>query len=152
MDLIKYIMQSYKTPNKAVLKGLGASDELINYLMETPYNTNFAIAKQLAAQTESTPEPAPEPEPEPTPAMTGIEIIEEPTKTTYSVGDTLDLTGLRVIGHWEGNITDELDYSEYVATPANGTTLIGDITEVVISVGAFEDSFAITVDSNTEAV
>ena len=52
MDLVKYIMQSYKTPNKAVLKGLGASDELINYLMETPYNTNFAIAKQMAAKEE----------------------------------------------------------------------------------------------------
>ncbi len=47
MNLLEYIKMSYKRPNKAVLKGLGASEELIEYLTETPLNTNFAIVHKL---------------------------------------------------------------------------------------------------------
>lgn len=43
MTLIEYIKKSYLRPNRAVLKSLGASDELITYLFETPYNTNINV-------------------------------------------------------------------------------------------------------------
>lgn len=36
MDLNEYIRQSYKRPNRKVLETLGASEDLIEYLMETP--------------------------------------------------------------------------------------------------------------------
>ena len=43
---------SYLRPNKQVLKGLGASDDLIAYLMEIPRNTNIVIANQLIDETD----------------------------------------------------------------------------------------------------
>ena len=43
MNLNEYIRQSYKRPNRKVLEGLGASEELIEYLMETPGNTNWNV-------------------------------------------------------------------------------------------------------------
>ena len=50
MDLLNYIKQSYERPNKAILKSLGASEELIKYLTESPWNTNFEIVKTLIAK------------------------------------------------------------------------------------------------------
>ena len=47
MDLNEYIRQSYKRPNRKVLEGLGASEELIKYLMETPGNTNLSVVKGI---------------------------------------------------------------------------------------------------------
>ena len=43
MTLIEYIKKSYLRPNRAILKSLGASDELIAYLFETPHNTNINV-------------------------------------------------------------------------------------------------------------
>lgn len=47
MELSDYIRKNYKTPNIAVLKTLGASEELIEYLTNTPWNTNMKIAEGL---------------------------------------------------------------------------------------------------------
>lgn len=47
MTLNEYIKQSYLRPNKAVLKSLGASDELIEYLLHTPWNTNLNIIDSI---------------------------------------------------------------------------------------------------------
>ncbi len=43
MTLIEYIKKSYLRPNRAVLESLGASDELITYLLKTPHNTNISV-------------------------------------------------------------------------------------------------------------
>lgn len=50
MNLLEYIKMSYLRPNKQVLKELGASDDLIAYLMKTPGNTNIVIANQLIGE------------------------------------------------------------------------------------------------------
>ena len=47
MELLDYIRKNYKTPNIAVLKTLGATDELIKYLVNTPNNTNIKIVESL---------------------------------------------------------------------------------------------------------
>ena len=51
MTLNEYIKQSYLRPNKAVLKSLGASDELIEYLLYTPWNTNMNVVAGLINNT-----------------------------------------------------------------------------------------------------
>ena len=43
MTLIEYIEKSYLRPNVQVLRALGAEDVLIQYLLNTPWNTNMAI-------------------------------------------------------------------------------------------------------------
>lgn len=43
LDLNEYIKVSYERPNRKVLEGLGASEDLIEYLMETPGNTNWNV-------------------------------------------------------------------------------------------------------------
>lgn len=53
MDLLEYLKMSYLRPNKAVLQGLGASNDLIEYLLETPGNTNIVIANQLIGETDN---------------------------------------------------------------------------------------------------
>ncbi|MCL2043892.1 MAG: hypothetical protein FWG89_07130 [Treponema sp.] len=41
-------------------------------------------------------------------AMASMEITQPPVKLDYAQGDTLDLTGLRVVGIWEGFPSEEL--------------------------------------------
>ena len=48
MNLFEYIKsQLPQMPNVQIMKDLGASDELIDYVKETPWNTNFAIAEVI---------------------------------------------------------------------------------------------------------
>lgn len=47
LDLNEYIKMSYERPNRKVLEGLGASEDLIEYLMETPGNTNWNMVNTL---------------------------------------------------------------------------------------------------------
>ena len=47
MELLEYIKKNYKTPNVAVLRTLGATDELIKYLINTPNNTNMKVVESL---------------------------------------------------------------------------------------------------------
>ena len=47
LDLNEYIKMSYKHPNRKVLEGLGASEDLIEYLMETPENTNWNVLNNI---------------------------------------------------------------------------------------------------------
>ena len=53
MDLLEYIKMSYLRPNKAVLQGLGASTDLIEYLLETPNNMNINVIGGLMGQSSS---------------------------------------------------------------------------------------------------
>lgn len=47
LDLNGYIKQSYKRPNRQVLESLGANERLIEYLMETPGNTNWQVVEAI---------------------------------------------------------------------------------------------------------
>lgn len=47
LDLNEYIKQSYKRPNRQVLESLGANEALIEYLMETPGNTNWQVVEAI---------------------------------------------------------------------------------------------------------
>lgn len=47
MTLLEYIKRNYKNPNKKILIDLGASEKLIAYLFETPWNTNVNVLKGL---------------------------------------------------------------------------------------------------------
>lgn len=51
MDLLEYIKMSYLRPNRAVLQGLGASNDLIEYLLETPNNMNINVIHSLTGQS-----------------------------------------------------------------------------------------------------
>ena len=50
MTLLDYIKCNYKTPNANILKNLGAESQLIKYLIETPWNTNFNIVKKWTSK------------------------------------------------------------------------------------------------------
>lgn len=53
MDLNEYIKQSYSRPNKAVLEALDASEELIEYLLHTPWNTNMSMVDSIAPKQDN---------------------------------------------------------------------------------------------------
>lgn len=85
--------------------------------------------------------------------MTAIEVTTPPTKIVYTAGEKLDLTGMVVtlIGtDGTQEVTDLAAYNEYTTSPAEGTVLTTDITEVVVSAYDFEDSFTITVNAAEE--
>ena len=49
MELLQYIKsQLPQEPNVAIMKSLDASDELINYVKETPWNTNLNVLKNFS--------------------------------------------------------------------------------------------------------
>ena len=50
MELLEYIRKNYKTPNVAVLRTLGASEELIKYLINTPNNTNMKVVESFISE------------------------------------------------------------------------------------------------------
>jgi hypothetical protein len=56
-------------------------------------------------------------------SMTSIQIVQPPTKLDYNQGDSLDLTGLRVIGVWEGFPSEELDISRNNITGFNANNV-----------------------------
>lgn len=58
-------------------------------------------------------------------ALSGIVVTTKPTKLTYDVNDTLDLTGMVVKGKYsDGSLTDALtDGTDFTTTPADGDTL-----------------------------
>lgn len=49
MELFEYIKsQLPQMPNSAIMKQLGASEELIDYVKETPWNTNWNVIGSIA--------------------------------------------------------------------------------------------------------
>jgi len=51
MTLLEYIKRNYKNPNKKILRDLGASEKLIAYLFETPWNTNINVLKGMSGSS-----------------------------------------------------------------------------------------------------
>lgn len=47
MKLNEYIKRNYETPNPAILRSLGANEELISYLLYTKWNTNINIISSI---------------------------------------------------------------------------------------------------------
>ena len=47
MSLQEYVEKNYRNPNKSILKTLGASETLIQYLFKTPHNTNPNVYLQM---------------------------------------------------------------------------------------------------------
>lgn len=81
------------------------------------------------------------------PTIAGIKVTSNPNKTTYTIGDTLDLSGL-VIHTYDDNgdnledVTNECNFN-----PANGTTLnnLGTIS-ISVSYQGLVTSFSVTVN------
>lgn len=64
-----------------------------------------------------------EPEPE-EPTCVSIEVVDSPTKTAYTVGEQLNLTGLRIIGTYDNDEKEEVGANEFTTSPyTNGDTL-----------------------------
>lgn len=107
--------------------------------------TYFELTDEFTITVEAAAEPQIE--------ITGIEVTTPPTKTVYTEGEALDLTGMvvTIFGTVDGEAVTELAaYNEYVTTPVEGAILTTDPTgeiEVVVSAYDFEDSFTVTVNA-----
>jgi endonuclease I len=79
--------------------------------------------------------------------LTGISVTTQPTKATYTVGDTLDTTGLVVTGSYNDGTTADVT-SSCTLSPANGSALstVG-TTTVTVSNGSYTDTFSVTVNA-----
>lgn len=61
-----------------------------------------------------------------------IEVTTAPTKTSYTAGETIDLTGMVVKANWSSGLAVDIT-SECVFSPAAGTTIYEDTTAIAIS-------------------
>ena len=79
------------------------------------------------------------------PVLTGITIDTIACKTTYTYGDTLDLSGLSVVANYDDNST--VGIKDYVTNPSNGFKLeqVGNVTVTVTYEGK-SGTFDVTVD------
>lgn len=81
------------------------------------------------------------------PTMTGIEVTTLPTKTSYTDGESLDLTGMVVTGTLSNGETITVT-EDCTTTPVDGAILTTDPSgeiEVVVSYFELTDRFTITV-------
>lgn len=74
--------------------------------------------------------------------------LSAPRKTAYLLGEPLDLTGLVVTAHYESGARLVVD--NYTTSPANGTALTSEVSQVAVSYGDFQESFDITVSATVE--
>ena len=79
----------------------------------------------------------------PPPQATSIKVDTEPTKTSYSDGDKLDLTGLVVKVVFDDESEEAI--TDYTTTPADGAALTTTDTKVNIAWYELTTSFNITV-------
>ena len=84
------------------------------------------------------------------PNINSISIKTKPDKTRYTEGDTLDLNGLEITIGYSGGDPKDVPFSDFAdsgvsTSPANGAPLTTANTTVTVSVGAYSDSFNITV-------
>ncbi len=89
----------------------------------------------------------------PAPAVSSISIKTGPDKTTYTAGETLDLTGLEVtIGYSGGDPADrDVAFADFLdsgisTSPAHGTPLTESDNKVTVTIGTSSASFNITVN------
>ena len=80
-------------------------------------------------------------------SMTSIQIAQAPTKIDYFIGDLLDLTGLRVMGTWEGFPQEELQVTmsdiagynqnnvgiQHITVTRNGRSAIFDVEVMALT-------------------
>jgi len=67
-----------------------------------------------------------------------------PTKTSYTAGDKLDLTGLEVTAHYEGGASEVVE--KWTSDPADGQTLTTDNEKVIITYEGKTAEVLITVE------
>lgn len=94
---------------------------------------------------------AAEKEPE-VPILTGLSIKTNPTKTTYTEGETLDLSGLVVTLSYSNNTTEDVALANFeintiTVSPENGTALSTTHKQVTVSKGGFSAVFNIVVNA-----
>lgn len=75
--------------------------------------------------------------------VVSIEVTTDPTTTTYSIGDTLDLTGMVVTATYADDTTSEI--TGYTTVPEDGAELTAEDTTVTVSYKGFSDTVTITV-------
>lgn len=81
--------------------------------------------------------------PEPAKEIESIEITTPPTKTEYTVGEALDLTGMVVTATYTDGTDGEI--TDYTTDPAAGTILTVEDTWFDVICGEYSDSCSITV-------
>lgn len=86
---------------------------------------------------------------EPEPDLTGIEITKLPSRTAYSVGESLDLAGLEVTAYYSDESKKVLDLADCDIDPTAGAILDNPGEgSVTVTYRGYSDSFKITVTDN----
>ena len=80
--------------------------------------------------------------------VTGIMRLLMPSKTSYSVGEAVDLTGLTIRIDLSNGGYRTLDYSDGCGITTTTPIIVADQTEITVSYQGFTDSFGITLNAS----
>ena len=80
--------------------------------------------------------------------VTGIMRLSMPSKTSYSVGEAVDLTGLTIRIDLSNGGYRTLDYSDECGITTTTPIIVADQTEITVSYQGFTDSFGITLNAS----
>jgi len=81
--------------------------------------------------------------------LTSIRIERPPTKTSYTVGERASLSGIRVMGTWEGMPDAEIPFSQLRAVEFNSS--VAGSTDITVSYNGMNASFPVTVTARSAA-
>jgi hypothetical protein len=77
--------------------------------------------------------------------LTGITITNQPNKTSYEIGDSLDLTGLVVTASYDNNSSKTVNISASNVSGFNSST--AGTKTITVNYGGFTDTFTIVVEA-----
>ncbi|MBS7344722.1 MAG: bacterial Ig-like domain-containing protein [Caryophanon sp.] len=83
--------------------------------------------------------------------LLSLNVEQRPTKTVYKEGEELDLTGLKVIGTYEGNLTREEQITKSMISGYDASAH-GTEQKVTITIGNIETTFDVTVSKSPLAL
>ena len=99
-------------------------------------NTNDKTRSICASQPTPTPTPDPDPDPDPDPSKTAVDLqVTPPSKVEYTVGESLDKTGMVVKIHYDDNT-----YSDPISTYTVSPEKFEAVGEVTVNVTTTYDS------------
>ncbi len=84
----------------------------------------------------------------PSKTVESLEVTTQPTKTTYTEGEALDLTGVAITANWSDSTTSDAT-SSAVFSPADGYILATSDTKVTVSYGGKTAEISLTVNAGT---
>lgn len=77
-------------------------------------------------------------------SLVGIELITQPFKLSYEIGESLNLSGIKINGNYDNNTTEEIPIDNSMASGFNSSTVVSG-QKITITIEEFTVSFLVDI-------